>query len=80
MERVSCDRYPCHFSGQDCTFCFCPFYPCGDERTGGRIADGEWSCEDCRLLHDPDVAAMVIKKLIRGEDLEEIWTILEKRL
>ncbi|MDP6613031.1 MAG: cysteine-rich small domain-containing protein, partial [Candidatus Hydrothermarchaeota archaeon] len=23
-----CEYYPCHFQGQDCTWCFCPFYPC----------------------------------------------------
>ena len=23
----SCEYYPCHFVGQDCTWCFCPFYP-----------------------------------------------------
>lgn len=80
MERVSCDRYPCHYPGQDCTFCFCPFYPCGDGRTGGGFADGEWSCGDCHLLHDPEVAAMVMKGLIRGEALEDIWRDLEKRL
>jgi threonine-phosphate decarboxylase len=28
-----CNYYPCHFESQDCTFCFCPFYPCQDGRT-----------------------------------------------
>ena len=80
MERLSCDQYPCHHTGQDCTFCFCPFYPCTDERTGGRMIDGEWSCDLCLLLHDPDVAARVMEGLILGEDLEEIWMELEKML
>ena len=26
--RNTCQYYPCHFHNQDCTFCFCPFYPC----------------------------------------------------
>ncbi len=80
MERVSCDRYPCHFPDQDCTFCFCPFYPCTDERTGGRMADGGWSCEGCAVIHLPEVAERVMEGLIRGDDLGEIWKEVEKRL
>ena len=30
-----CEFYPCHFEGQYCDFCYCPFYPCGDSSTGG---------------------------------------------
>ncbi len=44
------------------------------------MVDGEWSCDLCVLLHDPDVAARVMEELIRGEDLEEIWIELEERL
>ena len=73
MRRESCDRYPCHFPDQDCTFCFCPFYPCADERTGGRLVDAEWSCEGCVVLHSPQVAERVMERLVRGDDLEEIW-------
>jgi threonine-phosphate decarboxylase len=80
MERVSCDRYPCHFPDQDCTFCFCPFYPCNDERTGGRMVDGEWSCEGCTLIHIPEVAERVMEGLIRGDGLEEIWKEVEKKV
>ena len=80
MQRVSCDRYPCHFPDQDCTFCFCPFYPCSDERTGGRLVDGEWSCEGCVVIHKVEVAERVMERLVRGDDLEEIWKEVEELL
>ena len=69
MERVrngelsgplkSCEYYPCHFEGQDCTFCYCPFYPCLLYRLGGEIiksSNGKfvWSCKDCRWIHERD--------------------------
>ena len=65
----SCEYYPCHFEGQDCTWCYCPFYPCGDSRTGGKIVLGKfsgrlvWSCEDCYWIHIPDVAKQVLERL-----------------
>ena len=30
----SCEYYPCHYDGMDCTFCYCPFFPCKDPRYG----------------------------------------------
>jgi len=27
-KKIKCEFYPCHFKGQDCTFCYCPLYPC----------------------------------------------------
>jgi adenosylcobinamide hydrolase len=55
-----CPYYPCHFEGQRCDFCYCPFYPCLDvglgawveSSTGGEV----WSCSNCRLLHEPEIA------------------------
>ena len=56
----NCPYFPCHFPGQRCDFCYCPFYPCGDETLGqwaespgkGRV----WNCARCTLLHEPEVA------------------------
>jgi len=57
-----CPYFPCHHPDQDCTFCFCPLYPCGDpllgeyvvsQRTGGQV----WSCQQCLWVHRGDVAA-----------------------
>lgn len=58
----TCEYYPCHFMGQDCTWCFCPFYPCEDVQTGGEWVQMKtggliWSCSDCFWLHTPEVAA-----------------------
>ena len=84
-SRNNCDYYPCHFHGQDCTFCFCPFYPCDDERTGGKWIDSAtggkvWSCEFCDLLHQADNAKQVLDVLMNegdtDENVEKAWTIV----
>jgi len=68
--KEECEYYPCHFEGQDCAWCFCPFYPCLDERTGGKYGRGKrsgkmvWSCEDCTWIHDPGVAKRILEKLM----------------
>ena len=36
-----CEFYPCHYEGQYCDFCYCPFYPCGDSSTGGEWIKGK---------------------------------------
>lgn len=74
--RGTCEYYPCHFSGQDCTFCFCPFYACKDERTGGKWIESStggqvWSCEHCTLLHRPKVAKMVLDALMADGDTDD---------
>ena len=35
--NLQCDYHPSHFTGQDCTFCYCPFYPCEDTDLGDFI-------------------------------------------
>ncbi|HAE43530.1 MAG TPA: threonine-phosphate decarboxylase, partial [Clostridiales bacterium] len=71
-----CPYYPCHFPGQDCTFCYCPFNPCEDERTGGEWICGSggrkgWSCMDCCLIHESWVAQQVLDVLLVHDDLNE---------
>jgi Zn-finger protein len=81
MQRLNCERFPCHSPDQDCSLCFCPFYPCGDPRTGGRKLDDEtWSCQSCLIIHRPDIAEMILDCLMRGESLEEVWIKLVERL
>jgi adenosylcobinamide hydrolase len=50
-----CEYYPCHFEGQDCTYCYCPLYPCEDPELGEWIKSSRgcpvWTCKDCTLLH-----------------------------
>ncbi len=66
----TCKDYPCHFDGQDCTWCFCPFYPCNDKLTGRKLVKSEWTgemvwgCGDCTWIHKPDVAKRVLRELL----------------
>ncbi len=51
-----CNYYPCHFEGQDCSLCFCPFYPCLIYRMGGELTVSStgnyvWSCKNCEWIH-----------------------------
>jgi threonine-phosphate decarboxylase len=80
MQRLSCERYPCHFPQQDCAFCYCPFYPCHDGRIGGRMEGGEWSCRDCILVHRIDVAEMMMDALLSGEEIRVVWGRVERVL
>ncbi len=75
-SRGTCSYYPCHFHGQDCTFCFCPFYTCNDVRTGGEWINSAtggkvWSCEHCTLMHQPQVAEHVLHILMEDDDTDE---------
>ncbi|MDD4137970.1 MAG: adenosylcobinamide amidohydrolase [Methanoregula sp.] len=57
---AECSYYPCHFKGQACEFCYCPFYPCGDESLGQWVESSNggrvWNCAACTLLHEPRIA------------------------
>jgi adenosylcobinamide hydrolase len=59
-EPDACRYYPCHFAGQRCDFCYCPFYPCLDEDLGQWVTGSRngpvWNCSSCTLLHEPVVA------------------------
>jgi len=55
-----CPYFPCHFPGQRCDFCYCPFYPCRDEKLGqwaeSSLKGKVWNCARCTLLHEPEIA------------------------
>jgi threonine-phosphate decarboxylase len=77
-SRIDCEYYPCHFAGQDCTFCFCPFYPCENIKTGGELIHRStggtvWSCAGCNLIHQGQIADKVLKELMGGKKIKEIW-------
>lgn len=67
-SNTECAHYPCHHPGQNCTFCFCPLYPCLDpelgmhvtsKRTGGQV----WSCQGCLWMHRDDVVGSLLKMM-----------------
>ena len=51
----SCAYFSCHKGLEDCTFCYCPFYPCKDQARGEFIFTKNkkkiWSCLDCSWIH-----------------------------
>ena len=62
----NCEFYPCHhFQDQDCTHCFCPFYPCKDGELGRFVKTKRgkrvWTCIDCQLVHRPLVARYLLE-------------------
>jgi Zn-finger protein len=65
-----CRFFPCHEGLEDCTFCFCPFYPCEDESTGGGYIISEksgkkvWSCSNCIFPHLKGNAKEILEGLI----------------
>ncbi|WP_406662558.1 threonine-phosphate decarboxylase CobD [Methanolobus sp. ZRKC3] len=84
-SNLECDYYSCHFEGQDCTFCFCPFYPCEDERTGGQWIDSSsggkvWSCLYCSMIHKPEVVEKILAILVEEgrteESLKKAWELV----
>lgn len=54
--NLECEFYPCHFEGQYCDFCYCPFYPCGDSSTGGSWIKNKcvWNCKECTWIHEKE--------------------------
>jgi Zn-finger protein len=89
-----CEYYPCHFMGQDCTWCFCPFYPCKDNKTGGEWVKTEkgvvWGCSNCYWIHKPEVAKEICEKFNtfgidrvkilekRKEEIKKVFLIVYK--
>ncbi|MBR0058137.1 MAG: precorrin-3B C(17)-methyltransferase [Methanobrevibacter sp.] len=74
-----CEYYPCHWDGQYCDFCYCPFYPCGDSSTGGEWIKGKnvWNCKECTWPHQKEVV-----DCIRGpieEVLEDVDDLKAKK-
>ncbi len=65
--NYECKYYPCHFHGQDCSLCFCPFYPCLLYDLGGEIkitSNGYvWNCQNCFWIHRPENVEEVLAAL-----------------
>ncbi len=65
-----CEYLPCHDGLEDCTFCYCPFYPCNKKDTGGfeKISDRTgkpvWACSSCIFTHKTLNAKKILEGLI----------------
>ena len=72
ISRVNkvCKYFPCHIKLEDCTFCYCPYYPCGDDNRGNFIYTKDkhkvWSCQNCNWIHQKSVVDEIFK-LIRNK-------------
>ena len=78
-----CDYYPCHYDGQYCDFCYCPFYPCGDSSTGGEWikCKNVWNCKNCIWLHNKDTVECLREPLENIlEDVEDLKSKKKKLL
>lgn len=77
-----CPYYPCHnYSDQQCSFCYCPLYPCMDTELGQLIdtPNGKiWSCMDCRLVHEPAVANHLLRN--PEADVLELKSVKKKNI
>lgn len=62
-----CKYYPCHFEGQDCSLCFCIFYPCLLYRFGEIVISHSgkpvWSCKECFWIHERENVEEVVAYL-----------------
>lgn len=75
-RNKACKYFPCHKKLEDCTFCYCPFYPCFNEKRGNYIYSKKlkkniWSCEKCNYIHKKKVVDRIYK-LIRKHMSENV--------
>ena len=74
----TCRYFPCHKGLEDCTFCYCPFYPCLDGNFGehvysSRLKKNVWSCQNCSRIHKKKMVDGIFK-LIKQSDFIKIRT------
>jgi len=68
VKRINkvCGSYPCHKKLEDCTFCYCPFYPCNDDTLGKYIGKGKkkvWDCSECTWIHKKDTVDTLLNNI-----------------
>lgn len=68
-----CSYYPCHEGLEDCSFCYCPFYPCLDKELGGYVYPKSknskvWSCTDCNFVHKKRVTDKIFRFIKDNRD------------
>lgn len=86
-SNTSCEYNPCHYRGQNCSFCYCPFYPCNDKDLGNELhsentSNDVWDCSQCLFCHDNNVVEYSYKRFselgITDSDDERIRDIVFK--
>ncbi|WP_202319408.1 cysteine-rich small domain-containing protein [Archaeoglobus neptunius] len=85
---LECNYYPCHFDGQDCSICFCPFYPCLIYQLGGELVVSSsgryvWSCKNCTWIHEKENVEEIVTYFTafpRQLLVEEGWHFFSKSL
>ena len=66
-----CKYFPCHDELEDCSFCYCPFYPCNNPDTGGFEKNSSstgkkvWACSSCTFIHKKDYTRKILDGLTR---------------
>lgn len=85
VDRINraCKFFPCHKHMEDCTFCFCPFYPCLDARLGRFVysqssAKKVWSCQDCNWIHRKKVVDEIFGLIRQKRHLIDDGYLLRK--
>lgn len=74
-RNEACEHFPCHeLPMEDCTFCYCPFYACGNTKRGKYITNAEgkliWDCSKCNWIHKKSVVDRIFREA--RKILEEI--------
>ncbi len=70
--KRDCSYLPCHNGLEDCTFCYCPFYPCNENNTGGSIIFSSitkiqiWDCSSCVFPHLLENAKSIFEELLKS--------------
>lgn len=61
MLDKECASYPCHEGLEDCTYCYCPIYPCGYTEFGKCIGKDNdvWDCSECLIFHKIKIAELL---------------------
>ena len=70
----ACRFFPCHSGLEDCTFCYCPFYPCLDGKLGKYVYSSKqgkdiWSCQSCSWIHKRKVTQEIFILIVKNKFL-----------
>ena len=65
MLKKNCKYFPCHKGLEDCTYCYCPIYPCEYQELGKFIESESrkvWDCSNCVIIHKKKIVNLIGKK------------------